>query len=54
MKTKIPKHCKGCVLHWTGGVADGKHNNWCCKYGRPARAIVNHCRLHGGKREAGL
>lgn len=36
-------YCKGCLAHWTHGVADGKYNNWCCRFGKPAKDIFNHC-----------
>lgn len=50
-KSKPPKQCKGCTFFWNGGVKDGKHNRWCCQYGKPAVDVQTHCIQHGGFKE---
>lgn len=45
---KIPKQCNTCKLLHTEGMRDGKHNRWCCKYGKPSYDAISHCTLHGG------
>jgi hypothetical protein len=50
MTNPIPKHCAGCDMLWTGGVKDGKHDRWCCQYGKPAAKAVGHCKNVGGKK----
>ena len=37
------KHCKDCKSHWTKGVKDGIHNNWCCQLGKDAKKAIGHC-----------
>ena len=49
MKTKKTKHCAGCRAFWGEGVKDGKHDNWCCKFGRPCQSAVGHCKNVNGK-----
>lgn len=48
-KSSPPKHCKGCPSHWKHGLRDGKHNNWCCKFGKPALEAEAHCRNTNSK-----
>jgi len=43
------KYCKDCKSHWIHGIKDGKHDNWCCKFGKPAKIIIGHCKNIGGK-----
>jgi hypothetical protein len=45
---KIPKECKSCSKYWTGGIKEGGHNMWCCKYGRPAPKAIGECKLKNG------
>lgn len=45
---KVPAQCRGCRHLWTGGVKDGKHDRWCCRFSAPAPKIAGHCRLHNG------
>ena len=50
-------HCKGCQYHWNAGhpkdhVLAKDHNDWCTKYGKTARTIIGHCKLHDGKHVA--
>ena len=47
LKQKI--YCKGCKSHWTHGIKDGKHDNWCCKVGQPAKTAIGHYKNHGLK-----
>lgn len=49
VKSKPPDHCRGCKAHWSKGIADGKHNNWCCFYGKPAPTAFNTCIQQGTK-----
>jgi hypothetical protein len=37
------EHCKDCKHHWTKGIKDGKHDNWCCMMGQPAKKAIGHC-----------
>jgi hypothetical protein len=37
------KYCKDCKHHWTKGIKDGIHDNWCCMTGQPAKKIIGHC-----------
>lgn len=48
-KSAPNKHCRGCKLLWTKGIKDGKHNIWCCKFGKPAKDTINHCKNVKGK-----
>jgi len=41
--------CKDCRAHWVHGVKDGKHDNWCCKFGKPALQSIGHCKNIDGK-----
>jgi hypothetical protein len=45
---KIPDRCKPCAHLWTGGIKNGKHDRWCCKFGNAAWKTENHCRGAGG------
>lgn len=45
---RIPKQCNTCTALHTGGIQDGKHNKWCCRYGKPSYDTINHCNIHGG------
>ena len=47
---KIPIYCKDCLMLYTGGIKDGKHDRWCCQYGKPAPKSWNHCKKNGGKK----
>lgn len=49
MSRDIPKECHGCPFLHTGGVRDGKHDRWCCQYGKPAYEAIGRCRLVGGR-----
>jgi hypothetical protein len=49
MKNKIPDTCKGCKGLWTGGVKDGKHDKWCCRYGKASYDAIGHCSSIGGR-----
>ncbi len=52
MKTKITKHCKGCANHHVNGIKDGKHNNWCTKFGQPSQKALGRCINTNSKVEA--
>jgi hypothetical protein len=43
------KHCKGCTAHWTHGIKDGSHDNWCTSYGKPAVEAIGQCKNEGTK-----
>lgn len=43
--------CKTCAHHWKWGIKDGKHNDWCCWKGAPAKQSIGHCKLHGGYKQ---
>lgn len=49
MKSSKTKHCVGCRSYWVYGVKDGKHDNWCCKFGKPSQKAEGHCRNIGAK-----
>ena len=49
--SKIPNKCKECTGLWAYGIKDGKHNKWCCKYGKPTYKAINHCNLKNGFRK---
>ena len=49
MKHKNPEHCKGCLSYRDGGKKDGKHNRWCCHFGKPALKAIGHCKNVDGK-----
>lgn len=44
MKAKEQKkYCAKCTAHWIHGAKDGKHDNWCCRFGQPAKDVFRHC-----------
>lgn len=45
---KAPDICKTCAYFHDGGIKDGKHDRWCCNYGRPAAKAIGECKLKGG------
>lgn len=42
------KYCGNCGCHYTGGVKDGKYDNWCCKFSMSAAKAISHCVNVGG------
>ena len=53
-------HCKGCKLHHNAGwrqdqikkvSARAKYNDWCSKFGQPAKKVVGHCKTLSAKEE---
>lgn len=49
MKRDIPQDCHGCPFLHTGGVKDGKHDRWCCQFGKPSYEAIGRCRLVDGR-----
>jgi hypothetical protein len=46
---KQKSYCKSCNHHYTGGIKDGVHDNWCCKFSKGAIKAVGHCKNVQGK-----
>ena len=44
-KSKRRKHCSNCKFHWTSGIKDGKHDDWCCKLGQSSKSAIGRCLL---------
>lgn len=53
----ISKQCKGCARHHNAGhpkcspLYGSKYNDWCTRYGMPAKKALGHCKLNNGKVE---
>lgn len=48
-QSKPPHHCVDCIHLWTRGVKDGKHNRWCCFFGKSSVDVLNHCKTTESK-----
>ena len=48
--SKVLRQCKDCTFFHTGGIKDGKYDRWCCHFGKPAKYVLNHCKILNAKK----